>query len=133
LDDAFCYKSESSLVTFEILNVRKHTAIAFVLLMGLLFFEGSLHALFHESHHAEEHHEVCDGDHHEADSGADSICSHEHQCELCTLIQTNSNFLPKAKSPNFAQAFADGHFQRIENTVFLEPIEVSGPRAPPVV
>jgi hypothetical protein len=115
------------------LNLHKNIVIAFTLLMGLLLSEVSLHSVFHADHHEEHHHEVCDGHHQEADSGADSICSHEHQCELCTLIQTNSNFLPKAKSPNFAQVFADGHFQRIENTVFLEPIEVSGPRAPPVV
>jgi ABC-type Zn2+ transport system substrate-binding protein/surface adhesin len=114
------------------LNLRKHTAIAFAMLMGLLLSEGSLHAVFHEGHHAEEHHNTCDGHHHETDPGADSICSHEHQCELCVLFQTNSSFLLKAKSPNFARVNVDGHFQKIENTLYIEPIEVSSPRAPPV-
>jgi len=132
LDDASRYKSESSLVTFELLNLRKHTAIAFVVLMGLLFSEGSLHALFHESHHAEEHHGICDGDHHEADSGADSICSHEHQCELCVLFQTNSNFLSELNSQGATTLFADENLSRIENPVYIKPLEVSGPRAPPV-
>jgi len=102
------------------------------MLMSLLLSEASLHTLLHESHHAEEHHEICDGHDHDADEGKDSICSHEHQCELCVLIQSSTNFLSQVKSNGFTNSFADEHFQKLENDVCIKPLEVSSPRAPPV-
>ncbi|MCZ4409251.1 hypothetical protein O3Q51_10540 [Cryomorphaceae bacterium 1068] len=114
------------------MNFRKNIALAFALLMGLLLSEAGLHTLLHESHHEEEQHETCDGHHHEADSSQDSICSHEHQCELCVLIQTSTNFLPQVKSQGFVKALPKAHFYQYENVVCFDPLEVSSPRAPPV-
>ena len=117
---------------FAPLNIRKHTAIAFALLMGLLLSESGLHTLLHESHHAEEHHETCDGHHHEADPSEDSICSHEHRCELCVLIQTNTHYLPEVKAQGIHQVFDKSLFLFYENAVCVKIREVSSPRAPPV-
>ena len=100
--------------------------------MSLLFSESGLHTVFHESHHAEEHHQTCDGHHHEADAKQDSICSHEHQCELCVLIQASTNFLPQAKSSGFTKAFGKERFLKAEDAVCIKPLEVSSPRGPPV-
>lgn len=117
---------------FALLNLRKHTALAFALLMGLLLSETGLHALFHGNHHGEEHAELCDGHHHEADENADSFCSHEHQCELCVLIQTNTDFIPEVKPQDINQVFDLSLFRFYENAVCVKIREVSSPRAPPI-
>lgn len=69
---------------------------SFILILLMAILETAIHSAVHHDH-GHDHAEQCE-DHDHGDERENSICSHEHQCELCVIIQANSNFLPHAES-----------------------------------
>ncbi len=87
-----------------------------------------IHVLVHHEH---EHNEVCDN-HDHTDNDQSSICSHEHQCELCVLIQASSAF-DEVSNSEISQLSFFGTRESLSDPIILEePISASSPRGPPI-
>jgi len=65
---------------------------SFMLILLMAISETAIHSAVHHGHDHEEVH-LCEDHDHGAEHES-SICSHEHQCELCVLIQASAYFLP---------------------------------------
>lgn len=104
---------------------------SFTLILLLAISETAIHSAMHhgdEPDHGHIHH--CE-DHDHGMEDESSICSHEHQCELCILIQAATNYLPPANADSEFASTAEVETVRITSYLIVGVSSAFSPRGPP--